>query len=318
MSDKPLSYYLKESKNLNPQTGNNVKKIAILGNYTLEGLANIIRVISNENNFYVKIYESQYNQYRQEIINVNSGWYKFKPHLSFIILDFDSLIGEKQFEFYTLTDEKRKEIIIQTSEELRKIIKLALTQQDGKLVISNFPIPTFSPYGIYDSKTKFTMKDFVNSLNETIKQMSFENASLYVLELDVIVQRHGKLNVTDEKMVFLADMKISPSFLPKFAKYLMHFIKPLFGKTKKCLVLDLDNSLWGGIIGEDGLEGIKLDNKPPGNAFLEFQKVVLEFYHRGIILAINSKNNVDDVKEVFNNHPNMILKEKHFASICIN
>jgi len=99
---------------------------------------------------------------------------------------------------------------------------------------------------------------------------------------------------------------------------MMKYIKPLFGLTKKCLILDLDNTLWGGILGEDGIEKISLDDKPPGNAFLEFQKVILQLYHRGIILAINSKNNFVDVKEIFEKHPKMILKENNFADAQIN
>ncbi len=87
---------------------------------------------------------------------------------------------------------------------------------------------------------------------------------------------------------------------------------------KKCLVLDLDNTLWGGIIGEDGINGIALSLTPPGNAYLAFQQAILDHYHRGVLLAINSRNNPKDVWEVMHNHPNMILKENHFAAVRIN
>jgi FkbH-like protein len=87
---------------------------------------------------------------------------------------------------------------------------------------------------------------------------------------------------------------------------------------KKCLVLDLDNTLWGGIIGEDGIEGIALSLTPPGNSFLSFQQAILDHYDRGVILAINSRNNEEDALHVIRNHPNMILKEHHFAAYRIN
>jgi FkbH-like protein len=92
----------------------------------------------------------------------------------------------------------------------------------------------------------------------------------------------------------------------------------MLSMAKKCLVLDLDNVLWGGIVGEDGLGGIKLGPTPEGSPFLEFQKCVLALYRRGVILAINSSNNPDDALEVFRKHPYMVLKEEHFASIRIN
>ena len=87
---------------------------------------------------------------------------------------------------------------------------------------------------------------------------------------------------------------------------------------KKCLVLDLDNTLWGGVIGEDGKDGIALSLTPPGNRFMAFQQAILDHYDRGVILAINSRNNENDVWDVIRNHPNQILKEKHFAAYRIN
>ena len=99
---------------------------------------------------------------------------------------------------------------------------------------------------------------------------------------------------------------------------MLSYVKAFLGKSKKCIVLDLDNTLWGGVVGEDGLDGIKLGSTPPGNAFVEFQKRLLALHQRGIILAINSKNNFDDAMHVIKNHPSMILREDHFASIKIN
>lgn len=87
---------------------------------------------------------------------------------------------------------------------------------------------------------------------------------------------------------------------------------------KKCLVLDLDNTLWGGVIGEDGINGIALSLASPGNSFMAFQQAILDHYDRGVILAINSRNNENDAFEVIRNHPNMILKEHHFSAFRIN
>lgn len=87
---------------------------------------------------------------------------------------------------------------------------------------------------------------------------------------------------------------------------------------KKCIILDLDNTLWGGIVGEDGIDGIELSLQPPGNSFIAFQQALLDYFNRGIILAINSRNNPEDAWNVIRNHPNMILKEHHFAAARIN
>lgn len=89
--------------------------------------------------------------------------------------------------------------------------------------------------------------------------------------------------------------------------------------TKKCIVVDLDNTLWGGIVGEDGVGGIALSlHEEPGASYVAFQQALQDMYNRGVILAVNSNNNPEDVLEVIRTHPNMILKEKHFAAIRIN
>src|SRR3989338_274077 len=98
----------------------------------------------------------------------------------------------------------------------------------------------------------------------------------------------------------------------------MGYVKPMLGLTKKCIVLDLDNTLWGGIVGEDGFEGIKIGQNVAGKPYTEFQRLLLSLNQRGIILAINSSNNFDDAMKVINEHPNMILKEENFACLKIN
>jgi FkbH-like protein len=96
------------------------------------------------------------------------------------------------------------------------------------------------------------------------------------------------------------------------------FLKSLKGLSRKCLVLDCDNTLWGGVIGEEGLGGIDIGSGYPGSGFKDFQNEILNLYHRGIFLALCSKNNESDVVEVFDNHPEMVLKISHFSTKQIN
>jgi FkbH-like protein len=116
----------------------------------------------------------------------------------------------------------------------------------------------------------------------------------------------------------MARIPFSETFLGMLARRVISHIIATLGLARKCLVLDCDNTLWGGIIGEDGLDGIQIGHDSPGREYLEFQKTILELYEQGVILAINSKNNYDDVMQVLNEHPQMLLREKHFASIAVN
>jgi len=98
----------------------------------------------------------------------------------------------------------------------------------------------------------------------------------------------------------------------------LRFLHPLTGKVAKAVVVDLDNTLWGGVIGEDGIGGIQLSSEHPGAAYQKLQRALLDLHHRGILLAICSKNNADDAMEALQNHPGMLLKPEHFAAVRIN
>jgi len=141
---------------------------------------------------------------------------------------------------------------------------------------------------------------------------------VYVVDLEDAASKHGKSRCLDQKLYYRGSFLFSESFLPVIADEYMAYIKALKNLTRKCIVLDLDNVLWGGIIGEDGIEGIKLGIDSPGNAYKDFQRVLLSYYNRGILLAINSKNNPEDAIKAIKEHPHMLLREKHFAAIKIN
>ncbi|NHJ40161.1 MAG: HAD-IIIC family phosphatase, partial [Asgard group archaeon] len=135
---------------------------------------------------------------------------------------------------------------------------------------------------------------------------------------DELAAKFGKDDYINYPMYYRGALLLSENFLPKLSYALLGYIRALKGKNSKCIVLDLDNTLWGGIIGEDGLDGIKLNINYPGNEFVDFQRSLLSLYNRGIILAVNSKNNEADAMEVFNKHPYMQLKDSHLASYRIN
>ena len=200
MNENNLSYYLKKSKQIQKIHSQYGKKIAILGNFSLNGLKEVLEFLSYEKKLDIKIYDSPYAQFKQEIINQNSEWHNFAPDLTFLILDFDALIGDARFEYYSWNEEKRKQLIDKTCNEFEDFLINAINSQNGKIVVSNFIFPTFSPFGIYDCKIKHTLRDFVNSLNEIIKKMAEEYSPLYCIELDSFFLKFGQKNVKDEKL----------------------------------------------------------------------------------------------------------------------
>lgn len=152
---------------------------------------------------------------------------------------------------------------------------------------------------------------FISDLNENIGDF------IHDFPLSQIILKHGQNSVYSPKMWYLASNPFSAFGEKLIAEKIMQFIRPAIIPSKKCLVLDLDNTLWGGVIGEDGINGIKLDNHGQNARFYDFQKELLEIHKKGILLAVASKNNLEDIEPVFA-HNSMLLKKEYFVSIIAN
>lgn len=293
-------------------------KIAVLSSSTINGLKEILFVKCYKLGIIPEILIGGYNQYTQEILDDNSQLYNFKPDLVFLFIDIKSLLGDVFFDYYGLSDEERDNLSENNIKQIKLLLDKIVQKLNCKVVLHNFEVPFYSPLGIIDNKQKLGFIEFVKNINAEINKHLKKNNQIFVFDYDLFCSKWGKESLIDYKMYYLGDIKIGFKYLPNLCEEYISYIKPLMSLTKKCIVLDLDNVLWGGVIGEDGLEGIKLGPTPEGRVFLEFQKYLLSLFNRGVILAINSKNNPEEALNVLRSHPCMVLKEKHFASIKIN
>ena len=306
------------SKQIDDLKSDKKLKVAILSSFTLNGLDETIHVKCSELGIRYQSFVAGYNQYNQELLKPNSDFYNFSPDITFLILDIRSFLGDSFHNFYNLSYRDRKSLTQKKISELKNLIEFFENNSNSKLIISNFNIPYYSPNGILELKSKFGFYEMIDEINNSLRDISKTHNLIYIFDFIRFVSKFGEKNIFDYRQFHLGNIQITLSFIPSFADQLMSFIKPMFSFNRKCIVLDLDNTLWGGIIGEDGFNGIELGHTPNGKAFVEFQKELLSLWNQGIILAINSKNNFDDAMEVIKKHPDMILKENNFASIHIN
>ena len=318
MNKEELSYYLKRYKELK-QTGDDKLKLAILSSFTVNGLSEAISVKCQDDiKTGLSVYTANYNQVDQEIIDADSNLRKFKPDMTAILVNHKYLFGDNMQKLLDQNLEQRSEYVNGRTQEFFALARAFLNNIEGALLVSNLPLLSYSPFGIFDEKMKESYKDSVVNFNSNLKKEFIGNNRVYIIDLAAFFSKYGEYNIIDEKMLYLADMYISPKYLPLFAEEIMGFIKPFCSKNKKCIVLDLDNTTWGGVVGEDGFDNIKLDDNAPGQVYKDFQKHIHELSKTGIILAVNSKNNPEDALEVIEKHPHMILRSKDFASMQIN
>lgn len=318
MTEEKISYYINKAKSIDLNDFEKKLKIAIIGSYTFNGLSEVLQVKCQELKIRLTSFVGEYNQYNQEVLDPKSNLYQFNPDITFLLLDIRTILGDSYYFPYDFSKKERETVIKEKISEIKTLIDCFKKNSKSKLVLTNFNIPTYSTYGFLENKTEYGLKEMVQELNKEIQEMVKEEQSIFVFDFDGFVRKHGENNIFNYRQYFFGDVKVSIDFLPYLGHELMGFVKPISGLSKKCIVVDLDNTLWGGVIGEDGFDGIKLGPYTQGRPFLELQKILLGLNKRGMILAINSKNNYEDAIKVIKEHPYMLIKDENFASKRIN
>ena len=292
-------------------------RMALLSSFTIDPLAIYVNVKSRLAQLHPEIYVAQFNQYQQEILDENSGLYAFKPDVIILAVQADVLVNENFYsEFVKLPDVEQPQTEILN--RFQALLSTLTARTDALVLVNNFMVPSFTPFGILDNKADNGFRSFFHKINEKLAEVYRKSSQVYVVDLEAAAGKHGKSRCVDPKLYYRGSFVFSESFLPVVADEYMGYIEALKNLTRKCIVLDLDNVMWGGIIGEDGTEGIQLGNDSPGNGYKDFQRALLSYHNRGVLLAVNSKNNPEDALKAIREHPHMLLREKHFAATRIN
>lgn len=158
----------------------------------------------------------------------------------------------------------------------------------------------------------------VSAYNGTIEELSRTCFNVRRVDFSTFVRNYSAAELMDWKYWFLSQMPVNPKLAKAFHRWFQRQTEQIALRRRKCLVLDLDNTLWGGVLGEDGMEGIRIGGDYPGKAFRCFQEALLELGRNGIILTVCSKNNEADVLEAWEKHPDVVLRKEHFAAWRIN
>ncbi len=293
-------------------------RVAILSNHTLDPLKDFLAREMDGAGLASEIWVAPFGVYAQEILNEASALHRFGPDVTILALAagprFDRLIDR----FPDLSPDARRADVARTAGEITALVRAWAARGRGILLVHNFVIPSTPVLGLYDARDAFGERAAIAAANDALAQACRDQAGAWVVDVEALAGRLGKDAWTEPKMAFLARMEISRPGMEALARETMRFLRALTGRMRKALVLDLDNTLWGGIIGEDGLPGIRLGDAPPGNAYAAFQRRLKALQRRGVLLAINSRNNPEDAIEALETHPEMMLRPDDFAAMRIN
>jgi len=302
-----------------PKDQQKLLRLAVIGSSTLEPLAACIDVMARLEGFRVETFVGGFNTYRQEALATTSDMYKSRPDIVILCVDLWSMLDQKFVpSFVKLGPADRDASGRRAVEEIVSIAKTLVGNCSAMVVTNNFVVPVYTPFGVVDNKQMPGLRRFVTDSNEALEDALRSESRAFIFDLDSVAGDFGKSHITNWNTYYRGSVPFSEDFTVVLASEYMRYVRSLKGRSKKCIVLDLDNTLWGGVVGEDGYEGIKLANTYPGIEYVDFQRALLGLYNRGVILALNSKNNPDDVQRVIREHPYQVLREEHFAAVRIN
>lgn len=293
-------------------------RVAVLSSFTADYAQDALVALAFASGLRVTTYQSGFAQFRQEMLDSTSGLYAFEPDAVFLAVEGDDWCPVAYSGFAEATEASRAEAPSRIAGELRSLLTAFRSRSARPVVVHNLAQPRGTAMGIMDATLPLSQRSLVARCNDAIREVAAEFPSTYVLDYAGLVNATGAMHWYDRRMALFAGSPIAASSLGSLAQEWCKYLRAFAGSTRKCLVLDLDNTLWGGVIGEDGLAGIKLGTTYPGNAFTDFQRAIIGLWRRGVILAVASKNNPADAYEVFDRHEAMQLRREHFSAWEIN
>jgi FkbH-like protein len=300
------------------QSGLKPFRIALLSSFSIEFAHDALIAYGFVNGLRVELYQAGFGSFRQELLDPGSGVYAAASDLVILAAEGEDWVPAAYGGATNQLELDAARVVEDFRAEVTALISALRARCAAPLLVHNFAAPAWRRLGILDAASPHGQTRLVSRLNDALLEAAREATDVYVVDYASLASRHGALQWYDPRMRLYARAPIAQSMLAPLAREYMRFVRCLVGFTKKCLVVDMDNTLWGGVVGEEGVDGIHLGPTYPGSAYVEFQQEVLALQRRGVILAVASKNNAADVDEVFARHGSMVLKKEHFADLQVH
>ena len=252
----------------------------------------------------------------------NQSWNKFNYKKTFCDIGDYKILRSRKFDFIILVlfiNDFKNEQNKTNYNNFLPIIKLIEERSKEKNLGTLVMLSSFKKDNLIRVNNNHSNEEKIKGklINKFLK-IKKKNTNFNFTDLDEIFKFRGFENAFDSRNKYLTSCNLSQSGLDELAEFIQIFFERYFQPKYKLLILDCDNTLWGGVLGEDGTHNIEIGETQVGKIYLDFQKEILNLYEQGVLLAIASKNNQKDVFDVLENHPSIILKKKHFVNFKIN
>ncbi len=290
-------------------------KIGILGGSTTKDIVSMLEIFLLNFGITPEFYESGYNQYWQDVMFPNPELDKFQPDIIYIHT------SNRNIESYPGVENTASEIDGLLEKEYARFYEMwerIRRSYHSVIIQNNFEYPYYRLLGNRDGYDIHGKTYFIRRLNQKFYEYAQNTEGFYIHDINYISSAYGLKEWSDPFYWYMYKYSLCFQAIPEFAYNLANIIKALYGKNKKAVAVDLDNCLWGGVVGDDGIENLKMGSEEAvGEAYLAFQKYLKELKSLGILLTVNSKNDLENAIKGLR-HPDCALKPEDFQILKAN
>ena len=289
-------------------------RLGLIGNGTIELIAPVLVATAARHGFALECITGAYDQFLQDALLPGSTLNEARPDAVLLMIDHRGLSLQP-----SPGNERQATESVDAAIGLLDSIRAAISRNSGALcIVQTLAAPPEGLFGSFDRALTGTARNLIDRVNQRICQAVLQSTDM-LLDVAGIAETIGLADWHSPALWNLAKLPFADAYVPLYADHVARIIGATRGKSRRCLVLDLDNTVWGGVIGDDGMEGIRIaQGDATGEAHLSVQQLALGLRARGVVLAVSSKNTDSVARRPFREHPDMLLKEEHIAVFQAN
>ncbi len=293
-------------------------KLAALSTHSLQFIEPFLIVEGARQGLLIESCFGEFGQLEQQLVDGHSLLYQFNPDVLVLSLRFEDLDPDVLTRFYASGGQRFEHLSGELCERLGRCVEIFRVRSSAPVLIANFAPPAYMPLGVFEAHVGDSLTYALDRANRRLQEEIRSHPNAFVWDYAGLVRSRGTGEWTDPRLWALGRIAIAAQHQPALVRHLVRTICGVRHPPAKCLAVDLDNTLWGGVIGDDGMAGIQLGDDYPGNAFKAFQRSVLALMDLGILIAVVSKNDESVAKAVFQEHPEMLIRWEHLSTVRIN
>ena len=296
-----------------PGTLSRTLRIALLSDAATQQFVQILTILLARSGIRAQIYEGGFDAIEIEAYNPDSGLYRFDPEVVVLLNCVQALRSR-----FGMRKSSPDQFVNENLNRVTGVWNQLQTHSQAGIIQSTFALPYERTFGNLDLKMPQSFYSVVSSLNMRIAEAARDRSGVLINDVEYIASWTGRKSFFDDRYWDIWKSFCALEHLPRVVQNIVDILVAQFGRSVKCMICDLDNIMWGGIIGDDGVNGIKLNAHGEGEAFYRLQLFLKELRLRGILLAVCSKNEESNAKAPFLEHPDCILKLSDFVAFVAN